>query len=752
MACRQRRSLRRWLLVCQGLKGPRLRRPAFLAAVPTAILFFCLLTAMAAQASVLGLAPEEPPLRHPFQTLSREEVFTQADAIEARIYESHRRDAQSLLELAILNTLTGRPEDRHYALELFAEAWESAPERLDILLWWSKARWKADELRPASAALEAARERFPESAELEYAIGYSHWLDAKRHLDRRALNDCVHAFRNAAQIRPEVLRHARAVTALELIDERFPKGADRLPEIRVGDHVELSTLLLRAAALSTRESTQDAAEQLFLQGIAAMPDSLAFMFLVGDGVVPGGSQGPDGVRDFWRRIDSSPTRTSNERRLEYWRRLLQADLLFGDRETMVPGWRSEPGDCWVRWGRPTATFFQPPDAIVPHAARSRPGGGSGGVAQPLEIAAPGMPRSHLLRTSNDMDPNLSRWHWAWGYGDESFQITFYDANYGANWILSSLGDQVARATRREHPILFPQRAVESDFDLYTEVAAFLRGTESVSLDVAFAVTPRSSAVEEFDVVVAEMPDSVVVEWVLFGEKMARLDEGEFVVRESDARSRFLALLPGSERVSGIQDAWIGRVGLDVPPGLYQIAIEARDPSSGAKRWARSTLDLGRRPVRLPSMSDLRLTASFARYESDMGIPIGYVRHALVTIPIPERRFSAGDSDAFVYFEVYDLGVDESGRTHFDVTYRVERLAVEENTTVASANSDRLVRSEFVEESTARSPDAAVIKGTRLDLGGLEPGRYLLNVEVVDRIKEARSGRSLVFEVIGSSLR
>jgi len=470
-------------------------------------------------------------------------------------------------------------------------------------------------------------------------------------------------------------------------------------------------LLLRAGILSYDRATQEEAENLFGQALSALPDDWAMVWITGGGRLPGVAAGDVmEAREYWRTIDPDPTVSSNAHRLEFWRRFLVADLLWGDPTTNTPGWTTQPGDIWIRWGRPTVMVEATPD-IDPFVGIRGPGpkdaNGWGGMAG-----------------------NMRRWTWSFAEGPNSFSLTFLDTNYQYRWHLSGEEQlKTLEARVRDQPVRFATPAIEAGFDLAVDVAMFLPSTERSRLITSVAVLgPEFTPIEDLG--------DVELEWALFDERNRRIDRGHFVLDPSRDRDSILDLVERDRRSRDSAPARVAQFGLDVRPGRYRLAVEAIDPISGGRRWTDSRVDVPPRHPERPMLSDLMLCSSFEDFHPSSTVPREFVRYARVTVPTPERIFPIDQNVVFVYFEAYDLGIEADGRTRTTVEYSI--VPVTEN--VSSATS------RFVEERTGVSPEGVVVKGTAIDLKELAVGRYEMTVTVVDQVTGTTMERAVEFEL------
>ena len=665
-------------------------------------------------ASVLGIDPPPPPIWHPAQELSRDAVFERLDALDERLYEQGFRTAHEKLELAILELCTERPEDRIAALELLEELRRNEPDRLDVLLWLASAHYHARDASSAIAPLEAARKRFEDEAAYHYALGFAYWFDARRHLKPDAVARTIDSFERACELQPTSGIHVLGLASVCLVDEKPERALPYLPKVEAGGRVGLAQLLLTAGLLSFDPDTQETAENLFGQAFRAMPADLASDFESGGGHLPGV---PDGdvaaAHRYWNLTDPDPVRSSHRHRLEFWRRHLQADALWGNPEEQVPGWRTETGDAWVRWGRPTFTreFTPSIEPIVSVGGGRGPSGANGGGFR----------------------GNMRTWSWTWARPDAVFSMNFVDTSYLRTWQVAPESEETFFGLKREVPLAFPRASLRASFDLAVETAlvASTRKLNSIMTSVAIVA---SDLVPDRRV---ENLGDIDLRWSLFDDVGERVEGGAFVVDPSSDRDAFLAEIDSEHRASGTRPARALRFGLDVRPGTYRLAMEAENSITGNRKSSQVRVRVRGRPTDSPSMSSLVLGASFDAFDPDDGMPPGFVRYATTLVPHPERTVPRDQDRLYVYFELYDLGLEDDGRTRFGVSYRVTPIG----TTDGSPRID-----DFVEERTGVSSDGTVVKGTALDLRRLEAGAHELVVTVIDRVRGVRMERWLEFAV------
>lgn len=449
------------------------------------------------------------------------------------------------------------------------------------------------------------------------------------------------------------------------------------------------------------------------------------------------------VRVFWSRANSRPTKAFNPEQIDYWCRLVEADVLFGNPEQGRRGWATAMGDALVRWGWPTQTWF---DA-----------GGPGGILSDLNA------RGFVFEPNEDVptgSPVI-----AWGYDDARrgmhFTLLFTDATRNANWTYSARSAYNAAALRRQAPIFVPRPDVPSTpFRLSMSRAVFPRGDDQAVLETYIGLRPNLDLVLENagDPTRGESTDALgVVEWALYDADGERIDVVRQVLDDDLRRDRLHGRVGWPMR-GDVLDPYVIPIGARLPAGKYRVAVEVTGPG-GVGRDA-LTLEVEVPPTEPPSileMSDLQLASAFGAYDPEHGIPLRYVKFGQTVVPAPDLRIPNDAAAMGVYFEVRHLGEDDRGLTHFDVTYEVFRSDREvRNITLLRENFRREdleqiapMTMTFLEERTGVSSEGVVVKGTRVDVEDLIPGDYVLVVTVRDRISAREASRVLPFRKRGT---
>lgn len=193
---------------------------------------------------------------------------------------------------------------------------------------------------------------------------------------------------------------------------------------------------------------------------------------------------------------------------------------------------------------------------------------------------------------------------------------------------------------------------------------------------------------------------------------------------------------GGRWLRGIQGEVPGRwmvnqMTVEAPPGEYDLAVQVREVGTGRLQVFRQpvTLEDYRRPGF--RMSDVEVALSV---ESG-GDADRFTKNGLRVLPVPARAFRK-DMNVFLYFEVYNLRQDASGRTHYRVTYTVrsqDRRPVVVRALVGLGQlmgiTERPEGVSVVYEQAGTQPQEAVYVG--LDVGRSPAGAQEVTVRVED---------------------
>jgi len=726
---------------------------------------------------VSSVAPRwsDPPLEG--ARLDVDDRFARIDSLESALDDADA--AQSIeiqVRLAELYLSTDLPKHRRIALDYLDEVLESEPGHFDA---GSLRVRVADSMRYGRQArqwLESLSQEHVDDPRPFSLLGRHHFTEARLRIQRSKLIKARAAFFQSVQIDPSFYEGWHGLAVAELGLERWDGclvAAERLvdvPEYRAQAHFLCGAAL---AALGDRERSSE----MFRIALEASDPALYDAFVAAQGILdehsleeavqrgrdvdrviqvmreeePGWMPGDDldvgrlleepdirraAVDTFWRQRNNWPTHLINSRRLQFWRRLVEADVLFGS--SGLRGWQTPPGEAIARWGRPDFTIYQPP-------------------ARSIDVQH-WYARGVRLPPREDFPADEQMWVWTYRRDGRWFSLLFTDATLQSNWRATSETsiDMVARS--RSEAIVFFDGENQPEFNYaltntlydrrnYTHLETSL----SVWTDEPWAPHPRILPASTNP---RPIPSYLTVEWALYDDTGRRI---EYVRRELD-EAHFVSSLReqmNSVRSAPGRESLVCRMGAALTPGIYDLAIDLSSPSLG-HRTSRSVVVIpGLNPPGLLSLSPLQLAEVFKPYVPSMKIPDEFVRYAYAVLPKPDRAFPRSSRELFVYFEAYNLATDETGRTRFNASYEVYAVdgppEFDLEGEIADPSMLEGLRSHgvtFVEERSGLSPDGHVVKGAGVDIAELDPGDYLLLVQIEDLHTDQAARRYIHFRKLG----
>ena len=494
-----------------------------------------------------------------------------------------------------------------------------------------------------------------------------------------------------------------------------------------------------------------------LEAIAAQvvprPDAFAALRAQGENPQPGDEIDWDLVlrdarlrervlREWWAFYDERPARAWSTGELEYWARLVEADVLFGRPSWGLRGWHTPPGETWVRWGRPTSTWYDP--------------GGAGSTSRLDAMGAAGIrfPPEHYLPVNG---PPV--WVWTYRWPGTWISFLFTDAARSAQWSPSEASRRTLADLNDQVPIRLPARHQVRPFQLAVSAAVFPRPGEDalvetyVSFQPTTAILENTGAAQQERLMTADRDTIGVVDWTLRDEDGRIVDTLQRAVGPATRRSRVLAGLGRTVSVVA-EDPYLASIGARIPAGRYRVGLEVLDPITGARSAESFSLEVsGPEPGGLLEISGLQLAAAFTPWQPGLPVPQEFVKYTQAVVPAPDARVAPGTGAIGVYFEVRNLARGADGLSSFDARYSVYR-SQRETRELAFRDVPDLEGLElvapasllFVDESSGVSPEGLVVKGIELDVSELEPGDYVLVVTIEDRLAEYAVSRATTFRV------
>ncbi len=705
----------------------------------------------------LAPRPDRPPVEG--TGTSRDELFREIDRLTALAEDqSGRQRAETEYAIAQRLLATGLLKHRRRALESLERAALLAPGFFAPRRLMAATALEMGYEGQARRWTEQLCRAFPGRSLPWRLLGDMEFLKARRTLDMPVMEKAARAHLRAVRVDPSD-REARVRLAGDLVAIQRYGSLDSLLAPVVDDSIwGLPARLLRACGRARRGEEEEAWED-FHRALAAADPLLREVFFYGreffqqsraledealrlDPMVLGAAMArfdpqwkpEDGLdagkalRDslvlrmalasYWMRKNPWPTHLSNESELRYWSRVVEAELLFGRPEKGQRGWDRAPGRAWVRWGRPNTTLY------LPASNGSRSDDLATFFFEPGILLPP---------------PTVGVWAWDYRSRWNHFSILFEDRVMNGNWLAHDSTARLLRRAQRQQPILLisdQEEHAEPSFRLELSTAAFHRPKGATTLEsyVRLRCPPRRGKLQEG----RAGEERFQLEWAVYDEHKRRLDYRKWQVGRE---SRVDRLRQRMGLASTQEDArtWVRAIPADLPPGIYRVAVDLRREVGGGHLSRQLKLVIPRREPGALGLSDLELASTFQPLEGDEGLPPSLVKYAFGILPSPGGVVSASRKTLSVYYEVYNLHKGEDGAAHFDVSYHVYRRKKGSEDWILGKGEVEGLRPvdplglRFLQETTTVSGQEHVVKGGALDVSGLKPGRYVLEVIVEDRV-------------------
>ena len=491
-----------------------------------------------------------------------------------------------------------------------------------------------------------------------------------------------------------------------------------------------------------------------------------------------GSERDEVWRDFWNARDSNPATVENERLVEHYKRVMYARLLFSSGQHPY----DRRGEMYVRYGAPddlrrfVFSPYQDPDinhqltgnpAVDAIRERNLLGGYNlkleGGPGQqdfsspfgnePPPIIGGGALMADYMALQGKKDLYYGYTVESWVYVQHNMELFFVDLlNNGKFDYPLGTADLFVGAMVREHRY-HPTKVAAALIEKTPEDYAHDFGGES--LDYAFDITTFRGAGDE---TVMELAYSIPV-WqfgdVTDGQGTETFLSNQATLRDSayspafNQKFRFGPIERPKRKISSDQarvSAFTLAVDVQAPPGQFTAAVEMIDEAS-------RRIGVYKKPVTVPDyrgrnlmISDLKLSTGITPADQ----PGPFVRNGLAITPHPLRAYGRGQL-VYVYYEVYNLGHDEAGRTAYDTYYEITPEGMPDSRgrfggrpgqpgrPGRSGDQQTVV---LTYEGGGDSSEEA--EYTAIDTADLTPGVYVLTVTVEDRHTGQRVTRSTSF--------
>lgn len=450
----------------------------------------------------------------------------------------------------------------------------------------------------------------------------------------------------------------------------------------------------------------DAAARAFERALPLMtPEDRAFFedprFLMHDDDKRVYKDDPRGfTARFWAGKDPRLLSRYNERRLEHYARLVEADLLYAAPLVGYRGWQTDTGQLFLRYGRPPKHY----------------------VIRDTRFYASDN------RALNRVSQRNGAFH-VWQY--EDFRFVFEDPDgLMNNWyrLYTPKAEEYARSTRPVVEQTDYHQEAENVRRRLPERSGYRPPGGRRALPFLPAAFKAEDGAAEL-VIAYGLPADLSTDAATTGFFL--LDEDFEIVEETRGT---VALPASSTTVSAEQGpVWPGLAQLRVPPGAYTLAAEFETAGGEVAGYERA-------PLAIPGFQGLAVSDVLPASLVEEGVTEGAAQGVLVrrghAIHLaPTDRFDH-TAPLYLYFETYGLTPDDAGTT----VYEIEAVLVPWRE--GQKGLQKLLRKAFGEtprdgvavsfDGTGTTPDAAHY--LILDVANQSPGRYVLGLRLHDTVR------------------
>jgi GWxTD domain-containing protein len=620
-----------------------------------------------------------------------------------RTAAAHPDSARIQARLAAIYFAEGTVEGRALAAKHLNLALRKDPDNVAYRLLLAEVWFEATFWRRGVGELETILARDPGNCDARFRLGCAY---LERAVEEWQEESFIRARRELSLVdsRHNAWCRARRKLALCLFDMGKPDSSVALLEALPGDSLDTEALLVMGMALNEMKDLEGA-DSAFKRALSGMDDAERHRYVSADLV--GGTEPAvsDSLLDlFWRKRDPDLATPCNERLVEHLARVAFADLHFSVPRLDRPGSLTTRGEVFIRYGRPTAWFFDPfgsgifaDETVMPLMEPTGPAGSPGaGYAE------------EAGRRHGRMRLRVDKPRWIWTY--PGFTLDFEDVFLNGDYTFPYERDWSAYTyayLEREIPEIYETR-IKKNMHVVMDALNRLDNLGRPSLRLVYACDTRG---------VNYQPD---YEWpeADYQVRIALMDTNYTDVIRSNFAVRLAA---DSGAIYRTTYPMIATTDLSAPPGSLIAAVSISSEANGAVGFTSHPVEI-RRFGRGLEVSDIEL-----RFK-DRG-------------PANPSHVYLRRGFAHIAFDIYNLALDARGTGRAEVAYRITRRRESESAVMRLIKYLGLAPSERFSTGMAsveskyelRSVGPNRFETIGVDLAPLAMGDYDIEVKVKDLV-------------------
>jgi len=419
----------------------------------------------------------------------------------------------------------------------------------------------------------------------------------------------------------------------------------------------------------------------------------------------------DFLRRFWKQRDPTPTTPVNERQLEHYRRVVHANIHFAAPKLDIPGWKTKRGEFYIRYGEPTVKWRE-----------------LGEVRMGVGLVPP-------------------RWIWSYSDGGQGVNLIFADTFLNGEYNFPFPDKSWGSDDFRNSPATLAQRMIQSlpesyqhdyggELLEYASRTVEFRGSDGMTeLEVVYGIPNPHLEFSRSGQMAQAMIERRAVLFDINWNEVARSDEKQIFD------------VPPTQAINPNRMV-VEKADFQVLPGKYQLALNIRDQKSKKVGIVKTEVDVGRYDHQTLAISSLVLANKLYSDEGEDR----FLRGDLVVVPRLGRLFQFSQP-ILVYYEIYNLTLDEWGGTWYQTEYTITRrpekkgLLLRALSALASPFSSKKKWESVSSTTENRGASATEIGQLELDMSSAMLGEYLLTLTVTDMNSGQRAEREVEFGIV-----
>jgi GWxTD domain-containing protein len=197
------------------------------------------------------------------------------------------------------------------------------------------------------------------------------------------------------------------------------------------------------------------------------------------------------------------------------------------------------------------------------------------------------------------------------------------------------------------------------------------------------------------------------------------------------------------RPAEISEEFVAVETYSLPLGKYYYSLDLTNAAGRQRGLQDFTVILGKYPQGILHLSNVIFAKKIIPSSDYLQDHYSFKRHHLVITPYPFTNLKR-DKQFFVYFEIYDLQLDASGETFYEIQYEIK--APEKKGLLASLNPFGKSGGSISVSDTRRGKTTTEPTYLQIDFSNLRSGKYNLIVRVTDKVASLTKETKLTFEL------